>query len=205
MIVMSVVLGACSVGDDADEPILWPAPRSRAHGDRMDAGSIPQTHDRCRPLVGTPSARTEGVLEVRFETTEGLQGQHAPKNVGAAWIEAAGGPYVRTLELWGNERSSITMWDLRRCSTDHSVDSVSSASLDGPAEHNSRWDTRDFRGNVVPDGEYVLWLQVTANEIVPEGPYLEIPFSKHAGGWTLIPDAGDAFEHIELRYTPSQP
>ncbi|HKU38284.1 MAG TPA: hypothetical protein VJR89_09055 [Polyangiales bacterium] len=160
--------------------------------------------DRCQQ-IGVPVPGTPGELTVTF-TTQLLGGTYMPKNCGAAWIEDSMGQYVRTVEMWAAERAqSITMWYPRACHMDATVtspDVITSGTLDKHQTHSRKWDGKDFRGAVAPDGKYTLWLQVTESEFVPEGPYIMIPFEKGAAAWEAMPTPIPGFTEIKLSYKP---
>jgi hypothetical protein len=110
------------------------------------------------------------------------------------------------MELWTRERSnSVVAWKQSMCATDATItapDVITSATLDQPSQHTATWDTRDFRGGFVPDGDYVLWLQVTENEIFPEGPFMKIAFRKGIDPFTMAPPAETGFKDIAISYAP---
>jgi hypothetical protein len=184
--------------DGGDEgPIMANSAAAQENGARLGG-------NRCAEgIVGAPGV--EGTLTVSFRT-EKLGGMYTPANCGAVWIEDADGLYVRTLELWAGERAnSIAAWRQSRCDKDPKIaDVITSATLEeGPAAHTSKWDTRDFRGRVVSDGVYSLWMQVTENELVPEGPFIKIDFAKGAAPVTVTPPPEEGFKDITLVYAPN--
>lgn len=136
--------------------------------------------NRCAEGIVLPPGVT-GTLAVKF-TTVSTSGKYAPRNCGAIWIEDAFGAYVRTLNVWAGERAaSVSSWNGSKCGTDADLmnpDVVTSATINKHEAHSATWDTKDYKGRVVADGEYTLWLQVTENEIFPEGPFIQIPFIK---------------------------
>jgi hypothetical protein len=154
----------------------------------------------------TPGDPTEGTLTVEF-TSSRLGGKYGPRNVGAVWVEDTQGHYVRTLELWGGpeNRTSVTSWYANACLTDPTLaspDVLTSATLPGPATHKAHWDTRTFRGKLVADGVYRLSIQLTENQIFPEGPQLTVEFEKRRDRWTLSPAAPRGFGSVALEYVP---
>jgi hypothetical protein len=161
-------------------------------------------------LQGAPG--TPGKLTVTF-TTKVTGGLYSPRNCGAVWIEDPFRFYIRTLELWTAERHmSIVQWNASVCKTDMTYqkpDVTTSATLPGPKMHTSTWDMKDYRGNVVADGDYVLWMQVAENEIFPEGPFIQIPFTKGPEPKTITMTAEtmaselDGFKDITVTYTPT--
>lgn len=162
--------------------------------------------DRCASIIGPPG--TKGTMTVTF-TTVTTNGLYAPRNCGAVWIEKAAPllEYVRTLEIWAAERQmSIVQWNSRACHSDPTLlkpDVTTSATLPEPKTHTVTWNLEDFRGNVVPDGDYVLWMQVAENEIFPEGPFLNLPFTKDATPFTMTLPSADGFRDISITYTPA--
>ena len=160
--------------------------------------------DRCAMPIGQVPG-VEGSLTISFNTVPLGATQYGPRNCGGVWIEDASENYIRTVELWVKERqTSITMWDLRNCDMDPKVaDVISSPTLDNHIMHKKVWDTKDWRGNVVPDGKYSVWLQVTENEIVPEGPYIQIEFTKGAQPFKSELMAADGFTNVVLEYVPT--
>jgi hypothetical protein len=161
--------------------------------------------DRClQGIIPTPGP--PGKLTVSF-TTVPVDGLYTPRNCGAVWIEDSLLSYVRTLELWTAERQmSLVQWNSRVCHADPTVtapDVITSATLPGPKMHTSTWDSRDFRGAVVPDGTYTLWMQVAENEIFPEGPFVKIPIVKGPTPFsTGMPFNQPGFSGITVTYTP---
>jgi hypothetical protein len=160
--------------------------------------------DRCLGgIIGAPGV--PGTVTLSFGTRK-LGGKYTPRNCGAVWIEDSFGSYVRTVDVWAAERRmAVVTWFERACQTDPTIpDAVTSATLPKPAAHTVTWDTKDWRGNVVPDGVYTVWMQVTENEIFPVGPFMQIDFTKGPAPVTLAikkPEAG--FENVTLVYTPS--
>jgi hypothetical protein len=164
--------------------------------------------DRCAGgILGAPG--TPGMLSVSFNTTK-LGGMYTPNNCGAVWIEDASGFYVRTLNVWAGERQpSIVAWAQSACTKDLTIaDVVTSATLPGPTAHTATWDMRDYRNNVVPDGVFTLWMQVTENEIFPEGPVFKVDVTKGPAPWnwpnvTTEKKPTPGFENIMVAYTPN--
>ncbi len=164
--------------------------------------------DRCAvgAIVGMPGV--EGTLEIKFLTTL-LRGQYGPANCGAVWVEDSFMNHVRTLEVWAEaRRQSVVQWSLRGCDMEPLPEAISRATLTNHEQHTSKWDMKDWRGAVVPDGEYTIWIQVTENEIAPEGPIMRIPFLKNSTprvNEEYMPPSDDPVEGIVdvfLTYTP---
>jgi hypothetical protein len=161
--------------------------------------------DRCADHRVGP-AGVQGKLTISFETVT-IGGMYTPRNCGAVWIEDSRGFYVRTLELWARERpDSIVAWYQSVCKTDATItapDVITSATLDQPTQHSATWDTKDFRGRVVPDGDYTLWFQVTENEIFPEGPVMKLDLRKSVDSYAVNAIAPSGFAHVRFSYIVS--
>ncbi len=160
--------------------------------------------DRCVRTAG--AAGVAGRLEVSF-ATEVYGGKYAPANCGAVWIEDAVGAYVRTLELWAGERQpSVVSWSASICGDDPTIaDVVTGATLKQPASHTATWDTKDFLGNIVSDGLYSLWMQVTETEIFPEGPLVKFDFTKGSARFEESVETMRGFRDVVVTYSPTAP
>jgi hypothetical protein len=145
---------------------------------------------------------SEGRLSVEFETAS-YGGHYAPKNCGAVWIEDPEGRYVATPLLWAGIRSrTLFVWDARRCRSDR-PDAITSATLDEHGKrHSATWDGRDHAGEIVPDGRYVLNIEVTEDEF-NYGRRTQISFVKSAMPQTQQPEDDGSVRNLTLSYTPS--
>ncbi|MGD8862059.1 MAG: DUF2271 domain-containing protein [Myxococcales bacterium] len=156
--------------------------------------------DRCELPADAPEG-TPGMVEVEFETAS-YGGFYAPLNCGAVWIEDDEGRYVATPMIWaGVRRRNIFIWNARRCQTD-GPDVISAATLDDHSgTRELSWDTRDHMGRVVPDGSYVLNIEVTEDEF-NYGRRAEIPFEKGTDPVSLSPADTESVMNLMLTYTP---
>lgn len=188
--------------DGGDAPIM------QNMAEAEEAAARYATGNRCEGgILGAPG--TAGTMTVSFGTTR-LGGKYAPRNCGAVWIEDANGFYIRTLNLWANERKmSVVAWFQSACMTDAQIaapDVNTSATLPVPQAHTVTWDTQDYRGRVTPDGLFSLYIQVTENEIFPEGPVLRIDFMKGPAPVNNILKPADiprGYENVMLSYAPT--
>ena len=170
--------------------------------------------DGCLGMFGPPG--TKGELVVAFSTFV-IGGGWQPANVGAVWIEwvdpAAPADitkerFVRTVEKWSNWRTeSLETWVNRRCEFPKSPDNpdaVSTATLpDHSTPHMATWDTRDVNGDVVPDGAYRLYIEVT--EFEEQGPIASYEFIKGPMPFMQSEPDGENNTGLTLTYTPEPP
>jgi hypothetical protein len=161
-------------------------------------------------MFGPPG--TEGQLVVDFSSTP-VGGAWTPANVGAVWIEWVDPSdpkdfkkerFVRTLEKWAETRlESLETWSARACTTIVTPDVVSTATLaDHKTPHHSTWDTKDINGQVVPDGQYKVYIEVT--EFEEQGPVASFEFTK--GPTPQMPPSQDGANYtgLKISYTPGK-
>jgi hypothetical protein len=121
------------------------------------------------------------VLTLGFDTHPlGHDRRWGPANIGAVWIEDALGTYIATLERWASQYSDRALyhWQQHACTRDWpEPDAVSRASLDAPAHHDSTWNSKDLHGEVVPDGQYYVLIEVTETQ-TDSGPTVAYAFEK---------------------------
>lgn len=110
-------------------------------------------------------------------------GEYARENVGAAWVETAGGAFVRTLIVWAEvRREHLVRW--QSVADGNVVDAVTGATRGGHRTSEVAWDLRDAGGQAAAPGDYRLMLEFTesnSNKGDPAGPRLELPFTLGAG------------------------
>jgi hypothetical protein len=98
-------------------------------------------------------------------TTISKNGRFEPANVGAIWIETAGGQFVKTLATWGTLMlENVVAWE--RASSGNRIDAVSGATrrVHGPVQ--AVWNCTDSLEARVPDGRYLVCMSY-ADEVAP--------------------------------------
>lgn len=178
-----------------------PAPGSddpAAAGEPSSGGDVPPASD---PGAGEASAST-CALEVTV-TTAPHGGRYTPRNVGAIWIADAAGSYVKSLDVWGNRRlTHVEAWNAATEAAgvpQDRVDAVTGATSATHRTHLVAWDCTDHHGQLVPDGTYRVYFEVT--EANAAGPSHFETFEKGATAVTLRATQ-DNFEGIELGFQP---
>lgn len=155
-------------------------------GNALDAG-----RDGGRAAGAAPTG-----LRFRVTTTT-LRGHYAPSNVGAIWIEAADGSYVKTLARWADDRRRYLNAYLTASDGD-ATDAVTSATLREHVTHSVRWDLTDWRGRTVPDGPYRVRLQLTESQ--SGGALAQVAFVKGGAPIALTPPDQAGFSAMSLRF-----
>lgn len=172
-----VAFAGCEPEEPRRDQTLYPVAGLYTPGSLLGASDPTDTPtpgaglgDRCVPLGNAPdaSAATTGMLTLRYRTRS-LDGRYAPKNCTATWIETADGRYVATLEVTAAlRRPGLVYWQDHACPEKLGPDVVTSATLpDHEQEHLAAWNGFDLDGQLVPDGSYVLFVEVTESDKEP--------------------------------------
>jgi hypothetical protein len=183
----------CGIDPDAEQAPLQPQPGLYTPGNLLGAGGSmepvvedPGLGDRCTPLATpTGSLLTAGTLQIEYQT-QSQDGRYAPRNCTAVWIETPAMQYVATLELTaGLRRPGLVYFQDHACTSKLGPDAVTSATrTDHVKAHSAIWNAVDFNGQLVPDGPYKLFIEVTESDKEP-GESFELDFSKVATPFTI--------------------
>ncbi len=155
--------------------------------------------DRCELPEGGEG--TPGTLHFSFGTAT-YDGFYAPENCGAVWIEDAEGRYIKTPMIWAEVRlRNLFVWQALRCE-ESGPDVISAATLsDHSTVQEGTWDGTDHMGRVVPDGTYVLNIEVTEDEF-DYGPRAQIQFEKGPEPVTVQGEDSQSVVDAVLTFTP---
>ena len=124
-------------------------------------------------------------------------------NYGAIWIEDEQGKYVRGLALWrGLFFLQLPMFVGKRMRLAcPEADVIASATARMHQTKMLQWDGKNTKGDVVPDGKYVLWVEVQVDE--HELPAASYSFEKGRSPWTnTFPPASPPQSMLTLTYKP---
>ena len=147
---------------------------------------------------GVVSSGSTTTMTINF-TTKTLNGQYAPKNVGAVWIEDSSGKWIYTTDYWNSQLNSGKLStyagvggpayckDLFGINwvTQPPPDVVTSATLNGHQAHSSAWPLTDANGAPVPDGTYHLKIEMTEDDSA--GATADFEFTKGPDPFSLTP------------------
>lgn len=130
-------------------------------------------------------------------------GNYSPKHVFVIWIEDDNG-FVKTRKLRGNTRKQyLYTWKASTTAAGspyNVVDAITGSTLTSHTTHTVSWDCHDLDGNIVPDGEYTVWVEFTDKHA--QGPLYEITFNKGPNAEYKTPADETYFKDIELAFTP---
>jgi hypothetical protein len=148
------------------------------------------------PLTGVCS------LQVSV-TTVTNNGRYSPRNVGAIWIAAASGGFVKTLAKWGTVRSTnLTAWTSATWTAGlfgNTVDAVTGATASTHQTHMATWNCADTKETIVPDGPYSVHFEMTDQNST--GPSTSVSFTKGPTPFSLSAPDMPNFKGITLVLT----
>jgi hypothetical protein len=177
------VIGA---GRDATTPGFAPIDAGNPF---VPVGPGPAVNDAALPQDAAVAVETgpsgPPPTELSFSVlTKSLAGRYAPRNIGAIWIEDAGGKWVKTLAVWAFIRERY-LTRFRTASTGNRVDAVAGATLSQHTTHSVTWDLADANGTPVPDGDYRVVIETTDRDAT--GDSTEVVFTKGPLPVVLMP------------------
>jgi PKD repeat protein len=82
------------------------------------------------------------------------------------------------------------------------VDAITGSTLNSHQTHTVTWDCTDLNGDVVPDGQYVIYVEFTEEHA--QGPLTSVEFTKGSEPVTITPPNEAHFINMELVYTPEE-
>jgi PKD repeat protein len=127
-------------------------------------------------------------------------GNYAPRHVLAIWVEYDG-EFVKTRKAMANQRKQY-LYTWKAASNYNVVDAITGATLTSHQTHAVSWDCTDLDGDVVPDGQYFIWVEFTEKH--GQGPLMTVEFTKGAEAVTINPPDEDHFINMELIYIPEE-
>lgn len=140
---------------------------------------------------------TAGVVTFSV-TTQSQGGSYAPRHVLAIWVEH-NGDFVKTRKAMANQRKQY-LYTWKAASNYNVIDAITGPTLYNHTSHTIEWDCTDLDGNVVEDGEYVMWIEFTEKHA--QGPLFNIAFEKGPEGFDITPPDEDYFKNMQLTWEP---
>jgi len=142
-------------------------------------------------------SKTEGELTFTVRTVS-AGGNYSPKHILAIWIEDMDG-FVKTRKAMANQRIQY-LYTWKAASNFNVVDAITGSTLNSHQTHTVTWDCTDLDGNLVPDGDYTIWVEFT--EAHAQGPLSSHVFTKGENSQNLTPPDETYFKDIEIVYEP---
>jgi hypothetical protein len=174
-------------------------------GGAGDAGSppeVPKEADAGAPLPGGGATKCTMTVTLTTVTTNL---EYAPHNIGAVWIAAADGKYLKSLEVWANRRMShldhwVTVTGAAGRDRD-TVDAITSATLSRHTSHTSSWDCTSAAGATMVQGTYQLCMEMNESNDAPVA-YQCVKFDHGGKAFKLMPPDTQYFKGRSLSYAP---
>ena len=147
---------------------------------------------------GLTAQTNDTTMTVAFSvTTTSPGGNFSPKNIGAIWVEDAAGQFVKTLRLWADRRKQY-LYTWNNHTNGNTVDGVTGATYSSHGTRTATWDFTDISGNLVPVGQYTLWLELTDQH--SQGPRYSFNFPFHGAVTDITPPEQSNFHNMVLSY-----
>ena len=146
------------------------------------------------PIVSWAQSNSQVSFSVNVSN---IPGNFAPRHVIAIWIEDANENYVNSLAVYGNKRLGyLSTW--YGASRGDKGDAVTGATVSSFRTYNVTWNLKDYTGNVVPDGTYILRIEATSKN--GAGPKKSIQFTVGGSSYTENPTADTYYKSMTLEY-----
>jgi len=157
-------------------------------------------------IVSGLIAQTPGELTVSVSTSE-TGGNYAPRNIVAIWIEDNSGIFQKTLLAYAQTRKThLNTWQsaTAEAGTEFNViDAITGATRPNHDTRSCYWDGTDFNGNLLTDGEYTLWMELTDKN--GTGNFSSFSFTKGEELFFAMPSDVPSFSSISITWNPDDP
>jgi len=162
--------------------------------------SLVPIHGRARNPPVKAGDKTTGNLSVSFVSST-ANGEYAPRNVVAVWIEDNSGLFVKTLLVNAQKRMRyLTNW-LSNTPTGDKVDAITGATSTTYGSLICSWNGTDASGTLVSDGVYKLCMELTDDNST--GNFSYFTFTKGTSVCLQTPANKPSFSHISINWTPN--
>lgn len=149
------------------------------------------------------NAQTAGELTVSVSTSS-TGGNYAPRNVVAIWIEDEAGDFVKTLLAYAQQRiTHLNTWQASTTAAGSPYNVVDAITGPTRTSHGTRicdWDGTDANGNLVADGNYKVWMELTDKNST--GNFSSFEFTKGIEAENLSPSNVPSFGSISINWSP---
>jgi hypothetical protein len=113
----------------------------------------------CLGAAGSLAAATEGTVSLSCSTVS-AGGKFSPRHVLAVWVADGNTNFIKTLCRYGTKRTKyLNAWRIAR-QNEPTVDGITGATRPAHSELAITWDCRDSDKKLVPDGPYLLFVEL---------------------------------------------
>lgn len=163
----------------------------------MAAGSIFMLTSFSGPEEDNTRATNGGEISFTVRTVS-AGGNYSPKHVLAIWIEDLNG-FVKSRKVMAVQRKQY-LYTWISSSNYNTVDAITGSTISNHQTHTIEWDCTDLNGDIVPDGDYVVWVEFTDRHA--QGPLYSLTFTKGPDPQFLTPADETYFKDLVLTFTP---
>ncbi|MCD4682725.1 MAG: DUF2271 domain-containing protein, partial [Bacteroidales bacterium] len=143
------------------------------------------------PSSKNTKAASSGEISFTVRTVT-QNGNYAPRHVFVIWVEDVNG-FVKTRKAMANQRKQY-LYTWKDASNYNVIDAITGPTLTSHQTHTVTWDCTDVDGEIVPDGDYVIWVEFTEKHA--QGPLYTITFTKGQDPQTITPPDETYFKDI---------
>jgi len=144
------------------------------------------------------SKATSGGLLTFTVRTVTAGGNYAPKHVLAIWVEKDAS-FVKSRKVMATVRKQY-LYTWVAASNYNTTDAITGATLTSHQTHTVTWNCKDLSGNIVPDGDYKVWVEFTEQHA--QGPVTSFTFTKGPNAMHLTPADQTYFKDIVVDFLP---
>lgn len=157
-----------------------------------------------KPKTAKPeviSVLTQGDTMMLFQVkTLTANGQYAPRHVLAIWITNENDQYITSLKVRAaTYKAKLNKWKTYSGGT-VPTDAISGASLTSHQTHIVAWNGKNVSGNVVPDGNYRIYVEFNESNSTSGNPFTYVTFTKGATNEHLSPSNTTYFQNMDIQY-----
>lgn len=143
------------------------------------------------------SSTSPGLTVSTLTTTS--NGQYAPNNIVAIWVENSSGTFVKSLLVDAAQRKShLTKWI--SSSKGNITDAKTGATRSSHGIVTAVWNGTDTSGKIVANGQYKVCMEITEN--ASTGSYSTFDFTKGTAAETKTPAKVTGFASIGIKWLP---
>jgi len=126
-------------------------------------------------------------------------GPFSPKHVLAVWVEDNAGVFVKSNKVMADARKQyLYTWNNK--SSGDVTDAITGATLTSHQTHTITWNCQNLSSQVVPDGDYKIWIEFTDQHA--QGPIHSVSFTVSSNTFNVDPADETYFKDMSLDYTP---
>jgi hypothetical protein len=151
------------------------------------------------PVIEGVIYSTSGTLSVTV-TTSTANGNYAPDNIMAIWIQDSSNKFVKTMLVYAAARKAHLINWVTSTPVGNSTDAITGATQSSHGTRTATWNGTNVSRVLVPDGNYTVKIEMTEDNTGQKvGTY---NFVKGPNAVTLTPADQTCLSNISIKWTP---